>query len=66
MTERNDYLAYFSPVYACNPDNDELYVILVLQGREDFGSGGMICVRSSYDNSYEFRYSPPGNPGKSP
>ena len=66
MTERTDYLAYFSPVYACDPDNDEVQVVLAFQGREDFGDGGLICVRPSYDYSYEFRYSPPGNTGKSP
>ncbi len=65
MTDRGDPRAIFAPTYACNPDTDELQVELRLVGRQTYTAGGSICVRPSYDGSYEFRYYPPGNSSKS-
>lgn len=61
MTGRSDPRAFFQPTYACNPDTDELQIELTLVGRQYDPPGGVICVRESFDNSHEFRYSPPGN-----
>jgi kremen protein len=66
MTERGDPKAIFQPVYGCNPDNDALQVQLSFVTREQSPVGGLICVRiASGNRGYEFRYSPPNNPGKS-
>ncbi len=66
MTSRtNDPLGLFQPTYACNPDNDQLQVNLVLAGRQFDPPGGWICVRPAFDNSFEFRYYPPGDTRKS-
>ncbi|KAL2145369.1 hypothetical protein VTI28DRAFT_7438 [Corynascus sepedonium] len=61
MTGRGDPRAVFQPTYACNPDTDELQIELRFVTWQDHPEGGHICVRSAFDNSHEFRYSPPGN-----
>lgn len=68
MTNRGDPKALFTPVYGCNPDNDtEVQVQLAFQTRETSPVGGLICVRvASGNRGYEFRYSPPDNPGSCP
>jgi hypothetical protein len=63
MTERGDPRALFQPVYGCNPDTDALQVELEFVGRQNDVPGGNVCVRTGMGTSYEFRYSPPGNPG---
>jgi kremen protein len=63
-TDRTNAKALFQPVYACNPDNDALQIQLRFLGGSGFAPGGKVCVRSASGNRYEFRYSPPGNPGK--
>jgi hypothetical protein len=67
MTNRGDPKALFSPIYGCDPDNpDNVQIQLAFQTREDSPFGGLICVRvASGNRGYEFRYSPPDNPGKS-
>lgn len=65
MTERGDPRALFQPVYGCHPVTDEVQVELQFVGREGDEAGGNVCVRTgAFTNSYEFRYSPPENPGK--
>lgn len=56
--------ALFQPVYACNPDDDSLQTRLAFLGGQGITPGGKVCVRSASGNRYEFRYSPPGNPGE--
>jgi kremen protein len=63
MTQRGDPRALFQPVYGCNPDTDALQVELEFIGRQNDVPGGNVCVRTGMGTSYEFRYSPPGNPG---
>jgi hypothetical protein len=66
MTERGDPKAIFKPVYGCNPDNDAVQTQLSFVTWEQHTAGGHICVRvASGNRGYEFRYSPPGNTGKS-
>jgi hypothetical protein len=66
MSERNEPLAIFQPTYGCDPDTDEVQVQLAFVTWQQAPLGGSICVRiASGDRGYEFRYSPPGNPGKS-
>lgn len=64
MTGRDDPRAIFQPTYACNPDTDELQIELRFVTWQDHPEGGHICVRSSFDDSHEFRYSPPNNDRK--
>jgi len=66
MTERGDPRAIFQPTWACNPDTDEPQIELQFVGMQGETPGGWICVRSSFDNSHEFRYYPPGNDRKCP
>ena len=61
MTGRTDARAVFQPTYACNPDTDALQIELRFVTWQNHDAGGWICVRTSFDNSHEFRYSPPGN-----
>ncbi|KAK4033004.1 WSC domain-containing protein [Parachaetomium inaequale] len=61
MTGRGDYRAVFQPTYACNPDTDELQIELHFVTWQNQPTGGHICVRHAFENSHEFRYSPPGN-----
>ena len=61
MTGRGDPRAYFQPTYACNPDTDALQIELRFVSWQNHDAGGWICVRTSFDNSHEFRYYPPGN-----
>lgn len=62
MTGRDDPRAIFAPTYACNPDNPaETQVELRFVTMQNQPAGGWICVRSSFDNSHEFRYYPPGD-----
>jgi hypothetical protein len=66
MTNRGDPKAIFNPVYGCDPDTDKVQIQLAFQTRETSPFGGLICVRvASGNRGYEFRYSPPANPGKS-
>ncbi|KHN94740.1 uncharacterized protein MAM_07336 [Metarhizium album ARSEF 1941] len=64
MTERGDPRAIYDVAYGCNPDTDALQTELVFKERAGV-TGGHICVRPASGNRYEFRYSPPGNTGKS-
>ena len=65
MTNRGDPAAVFSPVYACDPDTDNVQVELAFRTREQSPVGGNICIRMASGNrGWEFRYSPPGNPGE--
>lgn len=66
MTGRGDPRALFQPTYACNPDTDALQIELRFVGWQNQPAGGWICVRSSFENSHEFRYYPPGNTCKFP
>ncbi|KAK4144516.1 WSC domain-containing protein [Dichotomopilus funicola] len=61
MTGRGDPRAIFKPTYACNPDTDALQIELRFVTWQDQPTGGHICVRSSFEESHEFRYYPPGN-----
>ncbi|AEO60823.1 carbohydrate-binding WSC domain protein [Thermothelomyces thermophilus ATCC 42464] len=61
MTGRDDPRAIFQPTYACNPVTDGLQIELRFVTWQGQPEGGHICVRSSFDGSHEFRYSPPGN-----
>ncbi len=61
MTGRGDPRAIFQPTYACNPDTDAVQIELRFVTWQNNPPGGWICVRSSYDGSYEFRYYPPGD-----
>jgi hypothetical protein len=61
MTGRGDPRAIFQPTYACNPVTDALQIELRFVTWQNQPAGGWICVRSTFDNSYEFRYYPPGN-----
>ena len=63
MTERGDPKAYYDVVYGCNPDTDAVQTQLSFKARDTL-LGGLICVRTASGGRYEFRYSPPGNPGK--
>lgn len=65
MSERNEPKAIWQPVYGCNPDTDEVQIQLAFVTWQQAPAGGNICVRiASGNRGYEFRYSPPGNPGK--
>ncbi len=65
MTGRGDPRAIFEPTYACNPDNpSETQIELHFITWQNQPAGGWICVRSSFDNSHEFRYYPPGSARK--
>ena len=65
MTERGDPKAIFQPVYGCDPDTDAVQIQLAFQTWENAPVGGSNCVREASGNrGYEFRYSPPGNPGE--
>ncbi|KAF4122246.1 hypothetical protein GMORB2_7238 [Geosmithia morbida] len=66
MTSRGDPRAVFKPTYRCDPDTDDLQVMLAFSMRQESPAGGHICVRSASDNRYEFRYSPPNNPAFTP
>ncbi|CAH0058644.1 unnamed protein product [Clonostachys solani] len=67
MTERGDPRALFQPVYGCHPVTDEVQVELLFTGREGDEVGGNVCVRTgAFTDSYEFRYSPPGNTANDP
>ena len=64
MTERNEPKAIFQPVYGCDPDTDAVQTQLAFVTWEQKPAGGLICVRvASGNRGYEFRYSPPDNPG---
>jgi hypothetical protein len=64
MTERNEPKAIFQPVYGCDPDTDQVQIQLEFVIWETMPAGGHICVRiASGNRGYEFRYSPPDNPG---
>ena len=66
MTERGDPRAIFQPVYGCNPDNGALETQLMFVTRETSPPGGGVCIREASGNrGWEFRYTPPDNPGKS-
>lgn len=65
MTGRGDPRAIYQPTWACNPDTDALQIELRLEGRQGDPPGGNICVRSAFGERHEFRWSPPGNTGKS-
>ncbi|KAL2164969.1 hypothetical protein VTH06DRAFT_265 [Thermothelomyces fergusii] len=55
MTGRDDPRAVFQPTYACNPDTDELQIELRFVTWQGQPEGGHICLRSSFDDSHEFR-----------
>lgn len=66
MTAREYHpTALFQPEYGCDPDTDELQIRLRLVSRETDPPvlGGQIGIRDAV-GTYEFRYSPPGNPCK--
>lgn len=63
MTAREYHpAALFRPVYACDPDTDDLQIRLELVSRETEPPvlGGQIGIRDAV-GTLEFRYSPPGN-----
>ncbi|OCK73379.1 WSC-domain-containing protein [Lepidopterella palustris CBS 459.81] len=63
MTDRTYHpTAIFQPVYGCNPDTDDLQIGLQLVSRltDPPVDGGQIGIQLAGD-TYEFRYSPPGN-----
>lgn len=59
--------AIFRSVWGCNPDTDALQIELELVSRQTAPPvlGGQIGIRLAVD-TYEFRYTPPNNPRKSP
>ena len=63
MSLMQDPRAIYSVVYGCDPDTDELQVELQFESRDTL-PGGHICVRTASQGRHEFRYSPPGNTGK--
>lgn len=64
MTERGDPRAVYDVAYGCNPDTDAVQTELKFKERAAV-AGGHICVRLASGNRHEFRYSPPGNTGRS-
>jgi len=67
MTDRTYYpYAIFQPVYACDPDTDELQIQLHLIERtsdpdlDPAEFGGQIGIQTA-GATYEFRYSPANN-----
>ena len=70
MTSRDYHpQAIFQPVYACDPDTDELQIQLELVSRQTDPPvlGGQIGIREVQGvGMHEFRYTPPDNPRKYP
>lgn len=55
----------FDAGWGCNDSDDSVQRELVFRGR-GASLGGHICVRLASGNRWEFRYSPPENPGLLP
>jgi len=65
FTIRGDPRAMFDAGWGCNDSDDSVQRELVFRGRGT-SLGGHICVRLASGNRWEFRYSPPDNPGLLP